>query len=104
MPRIQETVGTIEGLLAANAALLRNIGEDTDRGKVLGLAGAGLVKQIVTSNVIEVTTLALSLCGNHGLSQSNELERHHRNALCGRIHAPQDDTIRLAAGKAALGL
>jgi alkylation response protein AidB-like acyl-CoA dehydrogenase len=104
VPRIQEVVGTIEGLLAVNAALLRGIGEDTDRGKVLGLAGAGLVKQIVTSNAIEVTTLALSLCGNHGLSQSNDLERHHRNALCGRIHAPQDDTIRLAAGKAALGL
>jgi alkylation response protein AidB-like acyl-CoA dehydrogenase len=104
VPRIQETMGQIEALLASSAALLRTLGEDTDRGRVLGLAEAGLVKTVVTSSAIEVTTLALSLCGNHGLSQANDLERHHRNALCGRIHAPQDDTIRLAAGKAALGL
>ncbi len=71
VPRIQETVGQIESLLAANRALLRGIGEDTDRGTMLGLAAAGLVKQAVTNNTIAVTTLALSLCGNHGLSQSN---------------------------------
>ena len=104
VPRIQEAVGRIEALLAANTALLRGVGEDTDKGKVLGLAGAGLVKNVVTNNAISVTSLALSLCGNHGLSQSNALERHHRNALCGRIHAPQDDTILMAAGRAALGL
>jgi alkylation response protein AidB-like acyl-CoA dehydrogenase len=104
VPRIQETVGQIEALLASNAALLRNLGQDTDRGLVLGLAGAGLVKNVVTNNAIAVTGLALSLCGNHGLSQANALERHHRNALCGRIHAPQDDTILIAAGRAALGL
>jgi alkylation response protein AidB-like acyl-CoA dehydrogenase len=104
VPRIQETVGAIEALLAANSALVRRIGEDTDAGKFPGMAEAGLVKHVVTNNAIEVTSLALSLCGNHGLSQNNDLERHHRNALCGRIHAPQDDTIRIAAGRAALGL
>ncbi|HVV27998.1 MAG TPA: acyl-CoA dehydrogenase family protein [Rhizomicrobium sp.] len=104
VPRIQEAVGTIEGLLAANGALLRTLGDDTDADVASGLGGAGLVKNVVTNNAIEVTTLALALCGNHGLSQGNALERHHRNALCGRIHAPQDDTIRIAAGKAALGL
>jgi len=104
VPRLQEALGEIEALLAVNTALLRTLGEDTDRGVVLGLAGAGLVKHTVTNNAIAVTTKALSLCGNHGLSQANALERHHRNALCGRIHAPQDDTILMAAGRAALGL
>jgi len=104
VPRLQEAVGEIESLLAANAALLRTLGEDTDQGLVLGLAGAGLVKHTVTNNAIAITTKALSLCGNHGLSQANALERHHRNALCGRIHAPQDDTILTAAGRTALGL
>jgi hypothetical protein len=32
------------------------------------------------------------------------LERHHRDILCSRIHTPQDDTILLNAGKAALTL
>lgn len=104
VPRLQEAVGEIEALLASSQALLNELGNKTDRGLVPGLSGAGLVKKIVTSNAIAVTSRALSLCGNHGLSQSNALERHHRNALCGRIHAPQDDTILLAAGKAALGL
>jgi alkylation response protein AidB-like acyl-CoA dehydrogenase len=104
VPRIQETVGAIEALLATNSALLRRIGEDTDAGKFPGMAEAGLVKHVVTNNAIEVTSLALSLCGNHGISRHNDLERHHRNALCGRIHAPQDDTIKIAAGRAVLGV
>lgn len=29
-------------------------------------------------------------------------ERHYRNMLCGRIHTPQDESIRTAAGRAAL--
>ena len=45
-----------------------------------------------------------TLIGNHGLSRRNPLERHLRDVLCGRIHTPQDDSVLLAAGKAALGL
>ena len=47
---------------------------------------------------------ALTLTGNHGLSRTNPLERHLRDVLCGRVHNPQDDTIKIAAGRLALGL
>jgi alkylation response protein AidB-like acyl-CoA dehydrogenase len=48
--------------------------------------------------------LALELTGNPGLSRENELERHYRDALCGRVHTPQSDMVTGAAGKAALGV
>jgi alkylation response protein AidB-like acyl-CoA dehydrogenase len=59
------------------------------------------MKHSVTSNVIAVTGRALELTGNPGLSRNNPLERHHRNALCSRIHTPQDDMILATAGRAA---
>lgn len=37
-------------------------------------------------------------------SRHNALERHLRDVLCARIHSPQEDTARVAAGRAALGL
>ena len=47
---------------------------------------------------------ALKLTGNHGISRNNPLERHHRDVLCGRIHSPQEDTVRVGAGRLALGI
>jgi alkylation response protein AidB-like acyl-CoA dehydrogenase len=58
----------------------------------------------VTENAIQVVQRAVELTGNPGLSRGNPLERHLRDVLCARIHTPQADTIRLAAGRAALTL
>jgi alkylation response protein AidB-like acyl-CoA dehydrogenase len=44
----------------------------------------------------------MALTGNNGLSRKNPLERHYRDVLCSRVHTPQDDSIALAAGRAAL--
>ena len=46
----------------------------------------------------------MRLTGNPGLARANPLERHYRDVLCARIHTPQDDSIRLTAGRLALGL
>ncbi len=59
---------------------------------------------LVSRNVIKSTELALSLVGNPGLSRHNPLERHYRDALCSRVHTPQDDFVLLEAGKVSLGL
>ncbi len=64
---------------------------------------AGLVKVVVTGNVIKALETALALIGNPGLSYHHPLQRHYRNALCSRIHTPQDDAVLTAAGKAILG-
>jgi alkylation response protein AidB-like acyl-CoA dehydrogenase len=58
----------------------------------------------VTNDAVAAVEDALSLSSNHGLSRANPLERHYRDVLCGRVHTPQDDATRSAAGRAALGL
>jgi alkylation response protein AidB-like acyl-CoA dehydrogenase len=101
LPRFQEAVGDIEGRLLTNRTLLDAVTDAADRGTYWAAERVLLVKHTVTSNVIAVTSRALEITGNPGLSKTNPLERHHRNALCSRIHTPQDDTILTAAGRAA---
>jgi alkylation response protein AidB-like acyl-CoA dehydrogenase len=40
--------------------------------------------------------------GNPGLSRHHPLERHLRDALCIRVHPPQEDTVLLASGRRVL--
>jgi len=58
---------------------------------------------VSTGNAIRAVEIGLELTGNPGLTRSNPLERHYRDALCSRIHSPQNDTILTAGGRAALG-
>lgn len=96
LPRFQEAVGDIDGLLLSNRVLL----DTAARGEVDGVQ-AGLVKHLVTENAISVVEKALKLTGNPGLTRHNDLERHHRDVLCGRVHTPQSDVVLTSAGKAA---
>jgi alkylation response protein AidB-like acyl-CoA dehydrogenase len=96
LPRFQLAVGEIDALLHANGELLDGLAADLGRGT------AGLAKAMVTRNVIAVAEQAVSLGGNAGLTFHHPLQRHLRDALCSRIHSPQDDTILTNAGRAAL--
>lgn len=101
LPRVQQAVGEIEALLWANDALLTGLVQATDAGTPPSATESGLVKYNLTGNAIRVVDLALQLCGNHGLSRRNPLERHHRDVLCSRIHTPQNDSILIGAGRLA---
>jgi alkylation response protein AidB-like acyl-CoA dehydrogenase len=96
LPRFQEAVGDIDGLLLSNRALL----DAAARGEIAG-PQSGLLKHLVTENAITIVEKALRLTGNPGLSRANPLERHHRDVLCGRVHTPQADVALSAAGRAA---
>ena len=96
LPRFQELVGAIDGLLLQNRVLL-----DSAAGGRLGAAHGGLVKHLVTENAIAAVEKAIAATGNPGLSRHNPLQRHFRDVLCGRIHTPQADVVLTAAGKAA---
>lgn len=96
LPRFQELVGTIDGLLLQNRVLLDSAAEGR-----LGPAHGGLVKHLVTENAIAAVEKAIAAAGNPGLSRHNPLQRHYRDVLCGRIHTPQADVVLTAAGKAA---
>ncbi|MBS7811807.1 acyl-CoA dehydrogenase family protein [Roseococcus pinisoli] len=104
LPRMQEAVGRIETQLSLNATLLRLFAQDVDGGAPpdVTLPLSNLLKQLVVDTAAEVTAAALDLTGNHGLSRSHPLERLHRDALCGRIHAPHSELLRTTAGRAAL--
>lgn len=104
LPRVHEAVGENERLLAVNARLIAGLAAETDAGRVPAPREAGFVKVTVSENAIELVQRAAELCGNAALSRKNPLERHLRDVLCARIHWPQGDAVRSAAGRAALGL
>lgn len=104
LPRAQEVLGGIEARVSVNARLIGSFADDFDDNLPLSAIESNIVKLTVTNNAVAVVEDALSLAGNHGLSRTNPLQRHYRDALCGRVHTPQDDTTRIAAGRLALGL
>ncbi|KAF1006175.1 MAG: putative acyl-CoA dehydrogenase YdbM [Luteibacter sp.] len=103
VPRIQSVVGEIESLLTVNRVMIDDASRHADSDGGLSPQHARLVKMVVTENAVTALDLALSVSGNHGLDRSNPLERHFRDALCGRVHGPQSDTVLSALGLAALG-
>jgi alkylation response protein AidB-like acyl-CoA dehydrogenase len=104
LPRIQEVLGAIETRLAVNARLIDSFVRDFDDGFQLDAIESNIIKLTVTNNAVAAVEDALSLTSNHGLSRENPLERHYRDVLCGRVHTPQDDATRVAAGRLALGV
>lgn len=103
LPRMQEAVGRIEGLLMANRRLIDGAAAETDAGHPPASAESGLIKTIACENAIEAVQSAMQLAGNHGLSRANPLERHLRDVLCARVHTPQPDAAFTSAGRIALG-
>jgi len=101
VPRIQDGLGDIEVRLATNARLLRSLGEDVDAGRPVGMDGMN-VRHVVIDNAVAITSLALDLAGNPGLNRDFQLERHHRDAITARSHAPQSHMIRTIAARSAL--
>ncbi|MDL2406883.1 acyl-CoA dehydrogenase family protein [Rhizobium calliandrae] len=101
VPRIQDGLGEIEVRLSTNARLLRSLGEDVDAGRPVGMDGM-TVRHVVIDNAVAVTSLALDIAGNPGLNRDFQLERHHRDAITARSHAPQNHMIRTIAAKNAL--
>ena len=102
LPRFQESVGRIEGLLFSNRVLLDRLASDLDSGAGASVVEAGLAKNLVMAQAIAVVQDALALTSNHGLSRHNPLERHLRDVLCGRVHTPQEDSVFVSAGRFAL--
>jgi alkylation response protein AidB-like acyl-CoA dehydrogenase len=101
LPTVQEIVGRIEILLATNDWLMRSHAEAFDAGTAPDSL-AGTLKHVVIDNSAQSVELAIELAGNHGLARRNPLELHHRNVLCGRIHAPSNALLRGNAARTAL--
>lgn len=77
-PRFQEAIGRIEALLHTGERLVSGTAREFDDGQAVDPDHARL-------------------------SRNNPLERHYRDVLCARIHAPQPDSILVRAGRNSLG-
>lgn len=101
LPRIQEGLGQIEVLLATSRRLLLSVARDIDAGERVGTDGL-VIRHVVIDNAVAVTDLALELAGNRGLRRDYDLERHHRDAITARAHAPQAHMIRSILGRESI--
>jgi alkylation response protein AidB-like acyl-CoA dehydrogenase/predicted cupin superfamily sugar epimerase len=104
LPRFQQAVGEIEAALNSAADLVDALARRVDAGDQTASGHANAVKLIATRAAINSVEQAVALTGNNGLTRKNPLERHYRDVLCSRVHTPQEDSITVAAGRAALGL
>jgi alkylation response protein AidB-like acyl-CoA dehydrogenase len=104
LPRMQEAIGEIEELLAANAGLISFAAQAADFAAPPAPLSMNLLKLTLTANAARAVERAVSLAGNPGISRNNPLERHWRDVQCARVHSPQADSVHVAAGRAALGV
>jgi alkylation response protein AidB-like acyl-CoA dehydrogenase len=103
LPRFQSAVGEIDAALTSAGEFVASLARSVDEDDEAAIGQAGIAKLTSTRAAIGAVELAVALTGNNGLTRRYPLERHYRDVLCSRVHAPQDDSILLAAGRSALG-
>jgi alkylation response protein AidB-like acyl-CoA dehydrogenase len=97
--RYQELLGRIDAHLLSNRILLNDLIRRTEEGAPPPASETMLTKYLITGNAIDAVALAIEATGNPGLTRNNPLERHYRDVLCSRAHAPQNDSILTLAGR-----
>lgn len=103
LPSVQDAVGRVVLALDENRMLLDLYAGDVAAGRAEAAdRGGAVIKARVIDGAADLTLHLLSLAGNAGLSARNPLERCHRDALCGRIHAPHGELVRRKAGQRVL--
>ncbi|MET7402260.1 acyl-CoA dehydrogenase family protein [Dactylosporangium sp. NPDC005572] len=102
--RIQSVAGEIDLQVVQAETLLHGALLRIEAGDPSILPELSAVKVAIARSVIAATQTAVSALGNPGLSRHHPLERHLRDALCIRVHPPQEDTVLLASGRRILGV
>jgi len=99
--RIQAVAGEIDLQITQAETLLHGALLRLEAGDPVGPELSN-VKVAIARSVIAATQTAVAALGNPGLSRHQSLERHLRDALCIRVHPPQEDTVLLASGRRVL--
>jgi len=100
--RIQSVAGEIDLRIVQAETLLHGALLRLEAGDPGFLPELSAVKVAIGRSVIAATQTAVGALGNPGLSRHNALERHLRDALCIRVHPPQEDAVLLAGGRRVL--
>jgi len=101
--RIQAVAGEIDLQIVQAETLLHGALLRLEAGDASLLPELSVLKVAVARSVIAATQTAVAALGNPGLSRHQPLERHLRDALCIRVHPPQEDAALLASGRRVLG-
>ncbi|GAA3044151.1 acyl-CoA dehydrogenase family protein [Kitasatospora albolonga] len=102
LPRFQSELGGIEVELTGAERLVTALAESVDLGDPRAAEEGPGAKLLATRAAVDSVQRAVALTGNPGLTRRHPLQRHLRDVLCSRVHTPQDDTVLLARGRAAL--
>ncbi|WP_306214328.1 acyl-CoA dehydrogenase family protein [Actinoplanes sp. RD1] len=100
--RIQTVAGEIDLQIAQAETLLYGALERAETDSGTFQPQLSLIKVAIARAVIAATQTAVAALGNPALSRHHSLERHLRDALCIRVHPPQEDAALLAAGRRVL--
>ncbi|WP_433221126.1 acyl-CoA dehydrogenase family protein [Dactylosporangium sp. CS-047395] len=101
--RIQAVAGEIDLQVVQAETLLHGALLRIEAGDTTILPQLSAIKVAIGRSVIAATQAAVAALGNPGLSRHHPLERHLRDALCVRVHPPQEDAVLLASGRRILG-
>jgi alkylation response protein AidB-like acyl-CoA dehydrogenase len=102
--RIQAVAGEIDLLISQAETLLHGALLRVESGDESIVPELSNIKVAIGRSVIAATQAAVAALGNPGLTRHNSLERYLRDALCVRVHPPQEDTVLLASGRRVLGV
>jgi alkylation response protein AidB-like acyl-CoA dehydrogenase len=100
--RIQTVAGEIDLQIATAETLLYGALLRIEQGDQSILPQLSVIKVAIGRAVVAATQTAVAALGNPGLTRHYGLERHLRDALCVRVHPPQEDAALLAAGRRVL--
>lgn len=99
---IQRAAGEIDLLISQAETLLHGALLRVQSGDDSIVPELSNIKIAIQRSVIAATQHAVAALGNPGLTRHNSLERHLRDALCIRVHPPQEDAVVLASGRRVL--
>jgi alkylation response protein AidB-like acyl-CoA dehydrogenase len=102
--RIQSVAGEVDLQIVQAETLLYGALLRLEAGDTSVLPELSAVKVAIARSVIAATQTAVAAIGNPGLSRHHSLERHLRDALCIRVHPPQEDTVLIWSGRRVLGV
>ncbi|WP_432843349.1 acyl-CoA dehydrogenase family protein [Dactylosporangium sp. CA-092794] len=102
--RIQAVAGEIDLQVVQAETLLHGALLRVEAGDTSILPELSAIKVAIARSVIAATQAAVAALGNPGLSRHQPLERYLRDALCIRVHPPQEDAVLLASGRRILGV
>ena len=100
--RIQSVAGEVDLQIVQAETLLHGALLRVEAGEDSVLPELSAIKVAIGRSVIAATQAAVAALGNPGLSRHHPLERHLRDALCIRVHPPQEDAVLVASGRRIL--